>query len=536
MSRRLKWLLLLIFVLLLPGLFWGLPTAINPQVDAPVPIGSLLFFADRRPEINTTYPAFHELFMLPFYGIAFVVYRIMGGFTHISSVWPYGLRNVSGVFSVLIFITNLMAAIMGSLLLRLSVSLTDTRKAWAWFPLLFIGTNAVFVYYSRTGNLDMPYNFWLAVMLFYIWRFLILGKALRRALVPAGIAAALAIGTKDQAVGMAMGIGVVLICFGPNPSTPFRERFRNAALFGCTLVMVYALTAVLPNAGRWWHHLVFVTGPHAPTPIPMTPYGQVQILLHTLHYVVETFTIPVLALSILGAWQMLRTGLVREFWILIAPQIGYYIVVIAKTRVAYPRFMIPFMIPVLVFSTYGVAWVANKLSRRHAQLGWSVALVAFLLFHFTVSYVPVTYAQVIDVKRQLAAELPALVRPGSPLLIARMQAVNYPNSDVYENYKLMMVPGDFVRPASRHTANLFHAMVPEVQFYLLGTGGAGLPWHKPVATPPLSGELIKEWRYPEWIRQRINVPCFFEFFLYRRTGPVPLNWVPPPDEPPDNPG
>jgi hypothetical protein len=304
-------------------------------------------------------------------------------------------------------------------------------------------------------------------------------------------------------------------------------------VFGCALVAVYALTAILPNPARWWHHLVFVTGPHAPTPIPMTPYGQVQILLHTLHWVVETFTLPVLALCVLGAWQMFRTGLVREFWILVAPQIGYYIVVIAKTRVAYPRFMIPFMIPVFVFSTYGVAWVVEKLPQRKAQIGLSAALAAFLVFHFAVSYVPVTYVQVHDMKRQLAADLPLLVQPGSPLLIARMQSVNYPNATVYENYQLMLVPGDVVRPPSHHTANIFHPIAAEVGFYLLGTGGAGLPWHKPIPTPPLSGELVKEWRYPEWIRQRLIVPCLFEFSLYRRTGPVPLNWVPPSQRPSD---
>jgi len=65
---------------LLPGIYWGLPSAINSQVDAPVPLGSLIFFADRRPDIDIVYPAFHSLFMIPFYGVAFVIYRIMGGF------------------------------------------------------------------------------------------------------------------------------------------------------------------------------------------------------------------------------------------------------------------------------------------------------------------------------------------------------------------------------------------------------------------------------------------------------------------------
>jgi hypothetical protein len=373
-------------------------------------------------------------------------------------------------------------------------------------------------------------------MLFFVWRFLIHGGSIRTALIPAGIAAALATATKDQASGMAIGSAIVLLCFGPDRENSFALRFRNSAIFGCTLVLVYAVAAILPNPARWVHHFIFVTGPHAPTNIPLTPYGEVQILLHTIGWMVRTFTIPVLALAVIGACQMLRAGMIREFWILVAPQIAYYVIVIAKTRVAYPRFMIPFIIPVFVFVTYAVAWIADKLPSRRAQMGWAAALTIFLIFHFSISYVPLTYVQINDMKRRLAEDLPGLVPPGAPLLIGRMQSVNYPNADVYDRYQLMMVPGDVIRPASRHTANIFHAFEPDVQYYLLGNGGAGLPWHEPVATPALSGELIKEWRYPDWVRQRIIVPVIFEFQLYKRTGPVPLNFVAPPDERPGNAG
>jgi hypothetical protein len=534
---RLDLILVLIFLLLLPGLFWGLPSAINFQVDAPVPHSSLLFFADRRPDISTTYPPFHELLLLPLYGLVFLVYYIMGGISHISSVWPYGLRDISEIFSVLTVISNLVAAIMGTLMLRFAIPFVEPVRKWAWFALLFLGTNAVFIYYSRTGNLDIPYNFWLSIMLFFVWRFLTLGASLWRALVPAGVAAAFAVGSKDQAVGMAIGISFLLLCFAPTPGDKFLERVRNTLIFGSVLVATYALCAILPNPGRWWNHLRFVTGPHAPTPIPFSPFGEVQIFLHTMHHVEQTFTVPILALCLLGAWRMWSLGLIRQFWILTAPQIGYYVIVIAKTRVAYPRFMIPFMIPVFVFVTYGVSWIAEWLpQRRPFQIAWGATLSALLLLQFVVGYFPVTYVQLRDTRGQLATDLPALVSPGSPLLIARMHSENYPNANIYEKYRLMMVPGDPVRPPGRHNSNILHPLDPNVRYYLLGTGGTGLPWHKSIAVPPLSGQLIKEWRYPKWIRERIRVPCLYEYYLYRVTGPIPENWVAPPDEPPDNAG
>ena len=39
---------------------------------------------------------------------------------------------------------------------------------------------------------------------------------------------------------------------------------------------------------------------------------------------------------------------------------------------------------------------------------------------------------------------------------------------------------------------------------------------------------MREWQYPEWVRQDVLVPCILEYRLYRTTGPLPLDYVPPP--------
>jgi hypothetical protein len=63
-----RWLLAIAFALIVPGLFWGLPSAVTAQVDAPVPLGPLYFFAQyHNPQIDTIYPAFHQLLLLPLY-------------------------------------------------------------------------------------------------------------------------------------------------------------------------------------------------------------------------------------------------------------------------------------------------------------------------------------------------------------------------------------------------------------------------------------------------------------------------------------
>jgi hypothetical protein len=520
-----RWLLGATFLLIVPGLFWGLPSALTPQVDAPVPLGPLLFVAEYgKANLNTVYPAFHQLLLLPIYGVGMAVYWVMGGVSHLSSVWPYGFRDVSAFFSALILLSNLVSAGMGLIILYISMRFIEPHKSWAWAGILMAAVNGVFIYYCRTSTLDIPYNCWWAVTLFFLWRYLVQDKPLRSSLIPAAVAAACAVGSKDQAVGLVIGAGVLILFCGTRQAGSFTARVRAAALFTLLLLMAYGVVAILPNPARWWNHARFVVSDHAPTPIPLSPAGEVQIFWLTLAWLVKVFTIPVLALSAVGAYYLFQSRRAREFWILTVPLITYYCVIVAKTRVFYPRFSLPFFIPVIVLVTHGAAFLAERLfAAPRARLAWTAAVGAFLVFRFAVSYVPVTYAQVFDLKRQLAADLPGVLPPGSPLLISHMQSYNYPNRGVYESYALMRLPQDPVQPPSRHAGGIFKPLDANVAYFLWGSGNAGLPWNAVGDYPALTGDLVREWRYPAWVKANVLVPCIFEFALYRRTGPLPAS-------------
>jgi len=522
-----RWLLGVTFLLILPGLFWGWPSALTPQVDAPVPLGPLLFFAEYgNPSLNTVYPAFHQLLLLPIYAVAMAAYWVMGGISHLTSVWPYGFRDVSAFFSALILLSNLVSACMGLIILYLALRFVDPHRNWAWVGTLMAAVNGVFVYYCRTGNLDIPYNFWWAVTLFFLWGYFIDDKHPRSSLFPAALASACAVGSKDQAVGLVVGAGLLILFCSTRRTGSIAARVRAAALFTLLLLIGYGVMAILPQPARWWHHARFVVSDHAPTAIPLSPAGEVQIFVLTVDWLVRVFTIPVLALVVVGAYFLFRNQRAREFWILAVPLISYYCVIIGKTRVFYPRFSLPFFIPVVVLVTHGAAFLAERVfAAPHARVVWTAALGGFIVVEFAVSYVPVTYAQVFDLKRQLAADLPAVLPRGSPLLISHMQSYNYPNRVVYDSYALMKLPQDPIQPPSRHAASIFRRLDKNVAYFLWGSGNAGLPWNPVGDYPALTGELVREWRYPAWVKQKVLVPCIYEFALYRRTGALelPLN-------------
>jgi len=320
-----------------------------------------------------------------------------------------------------------------------------------------------------------------------------------------------------------LGAGILILVFGAVHGQSFGARFRDAALFSLWMLASYAVAAILPHPVRWWYHLQYVLAGKAPTEIPRTAAGEWQILLLTLHWLVRVFTIPGLLLAAAGALFLLRSGRSRQLWVLVLPLAAYYVIAVAPTRVFYARFALPFFIPVMVLVIHGAGFLAKRwFAAPRARLAWTVLLAVFLLFQFAFSYVPVTYAQIFDTKRQLAGDLPSLLPPGSPLLVSRMQTYNYPNGAVYEHYALMHLPQDPVDPPSRHAAHIFQPLEPRVAYFLLGSGNTGLPWNPVGRYPLLTGELVRAWRYPAWVKDRVLVPCIYEFALYRRTGPLPL--------------
>src|SRR5260370_3446238 len=132
--------------------------------------------------------------------------------------------------------------------------------------------------------------------------------------------------------------------------------------------------------------------------------------------------------------------------------------------------------------------------------GWIGAVGLFVVHQRACIYGPVTDAQVFDMKRQLAADMPKYVPHGEGLLISRMQSYNFPNRDVYESYRVMMLPNDPIVPPSRHSAGILKPFDPGVTYYLLGSGTPGLPCHGPGPYPALVGGRTARWRCPAWAR------------------------------------
>jgi hypothetical protein len=536
MSSRLSAILIASFTALYAlGAFWGLPSALTPASDSISPLGPLAFVAKyRQADITFVYPAVHQLIQVAFYAVVLAVAKLTGAIGSISGVWPYGFKDPSAMFSMLLVVSNLISAVMAAFLLRTLWRMRPDPAAAQWFAISLLGLSGVYAYYARTANMDIPYLFWIVLAWHQLWLYLTspasskeqngldrrrgwarvregLGAAtgLRashtRPLLLAGLFSALSVGSKDQASGVILGFGLLLLFQVPEGSEGgWRIRLRQAALFSVAVLVCYALVAILPQPARWWQHARFVTSDHVMPETPGTLAGQWEVIVRCYWRLHHILTYAGLPLGLAGIAILWRRGRGRELALLLIPALAYYGFIIARVRATEERYLLPIAIPLVLCAGVTIgALLEIRWGRKPAYALAAATLASQLVFSFW----PVTYCQMFDTKRDLQRDLATLLPPQSPIAIHGMVTFNYPNRHTYDQYRLMLAPGQAILPPSTHAANLLHPFNPATRHIFTGT-----------PQPPFGGSyrLIGQWVYPDWIRSHIHVPAVYEFFLHER--------------------
>ncbi|MGH9648824.1 MAG: hypothetical protein ACRD4E_18635, partial [Bryobacteraceae bacterium] len=129
------------------GLFWGLPSITTSASDSIAPLGPLAFAADfHDPNKSYIYPAIHQILLLIVYAITLVCAKLTGAVGAISGAWPYGFHNPTAIFSVLLFLSNLvsMAMALGVLVCFHQIRIFEPSRRW--FGVALLGLSGVFTY------------------------------------------------------------------------------------------------------------------------------------------------------------------------------------------------------------------------------------------------------------------------------------------------------------------------------------------------------------------------------------------------------
>jgi 4-amino-4-deoxy-L-arabinose transferase-like glycosyltransferase len=507
-------------ILALVGLYavgwgWGLPSEFPAAEDAPVPLSPLAFIAAYdNPHIAHKYPAAHQLFLLGPYAAAISVFALSGNLEVLSSQWPYGFKYPVSAFSWLIVVSSVVSTLMavGVLLTLRRITLSGPRKGAPLPAILLLAGSGVFTYYARAGTFDVPYLFWWSLSVCLLWKYFQTDMRGGRYLLGAAACSALAVATKDQAAGLIVGSVLAISLVGRKSAQVWRERLAEASLFSAVSLGMYLIVAVLPQPFRWVEHIkLWLPGARGITDYVQYDHslgGQLGLAGRTLSCIWHVLSPAGSLLALIGLAILLIAGSRRQVAILMLPVLTYYGLIIVPIGFVYERFVLPIAYVLVIFAGVGLMEVWRAARARtafwKALAGGTVGLTIGL--QWMLGFLSVTYVQLFDSKRALARELPAYAPKGAAVLWYGPVS-SLPNAGIYQDYRLMLSQG-----RSPEFAGLRHALHPYDE-----------AWTFALAETPAMNKslvtLVRAWKYPEWVKAFIHVPCAKEYYLFRRITP-----------------
>lgn len=391
MTTGRRWLVtLLLFVLIWMGLqgytawTWGEPGYRPWAVDA-VGGGQVLTWVRdgmRYSEgMEGRYPPVHKYLLAGAYVPAVAYHWWQGELPSTNGNWQSEVPLRTSLIRVGRLVTVVMGAGVLLLLYRLGQMLGPPGAG-----LLAVGLWAGMystAYYSLTTNLDVPYLFW--------WLLAIYGIVLvhrgggRWAVVLSAAAAALAVGTKDQAAGVVMPLAVMLLWRGDVAADgehadvealTFKARLRMLAMWLVVAAGVYLVVSqAIVRPGNYWVHVQTL---FSDALLPYREAGGAWVLVQEYAESAATMVHPLLGVLILAG--MLTVAVRRPaltVWLLL-PAVCFTLLFIVPSRLVAARFLLPHAATGAIIAGIGGAMWLRRLRPRTQYLAAS-AMAAICL-------------------------------------------------------------------------------------------------------------------------------------------------------------
>jgi hypothetical protein len=265
------------------------------------------------------------------------------------------------------------------------------------------------VYYSRTGNLDVPVFFWTSVGVAVFARILEDGLTMRR-VCWLGLFAGLAIATKDQAVLVFLPLGCSLLLPGIRRMAGVRVFLAGLAVsVGAYLIA----TGMLVDPERHITHvssmfrtperLTFMDSYRPPHPVTVT--GTVEVVRDFFQGLVWTSSLPVLLAAGWGILLTLRSDPRRL--VLLLPVLTLFLGLSLPTRVLVLRYYLPLAIVIDGFAAFAVIDLGRRFGKPVAGLG----ILTLCGLRLAIA-VDLTYAQAHETRTAAALWFRAFAQPG----------------------------------------------------------------------------------------------------------------------------
>jgi hypothetical protein len=420
---------LLSLVAYLPGFRWGLPHATHPAtirgwaIDSVGGISTLAelhnLFVHPAADWYTAYPIFHYLLLAALYAPYLLYLKLTGNFANPSGDYPFGFVDPESAIRVLAGTGQVVSLLMAGATVGFAYYIAKAlgNRTAGILAALLVMLAGPMVYYSRTGNLDVPVQFWTAAGLLVGVYALQRGLSVRLG-ASLGLLAAVSVATKDQAYGL--WIPALLYITIHHLRSASADRWKPvAALVGSGAAGYAVLSGLVFWPGRFVQHLHYirnfdqtffnVLNPTGITVLhPSTLSGYLGLLGDLVAALGEAIGLVPLALGVVGLILLVRNLAGARF--LGLALLGYVGLTIIPVRHMQYRYAI---FPAFVLAVFaGLA--AAKLLAAQATLRRAAGAVLLAVALGTEGYraLDLTYQMVEDARYPASTWLRAQARPG----------------------------------------------------------------------------------------------------------------------------
>lgn len=380
---------------------WGLPNGnFSWAADALGPLSVLSIARRSLSKLNSgwfwyKYPFGYPILLLAAYAPYLGWLVVSGQLRNPTTVYPYGFADVDTALYVLAMLgrgVNLLL-IVGSVAVTYAIGHRLGGRQVARLAAWLVGTSYPMIFYAHTTNQDAAYVFWLALAM---WATIVAGVETERRwpFAVLGIAAAMAMATKEQGFGLLLVLPFLLVghLYRAVPG-----QVRGAARIGQALwnrgtrtlvVATLATTAIANNAlvnpQGVINRILDLTGHPVPgissrlTPIKFSLFKGVEkerwYLTQLLDVTESSFGLPIFVLVVAGLVYLLIARR-RAAVLLLVPALAYYVVSLRTHDLLALRYALP-LLPILAIAA---AILAVAVAQRWPAAGRVlIAMVALL--------------------------------------------------------------------------------------------------------------------------------------------------------------
>ena len=429
-------LILVSLTLYLPGIGWGLPPADSlatlrswavDEIGPHGPVAELLKTFTRieagSPEYplgNPQYPLFHYVVVAVFYTPYLAFQWLTGGLTTPRGSYPFGFTDPVNSIHMLLLTARGVSVLMGAATVAAGYVLATSM--WGRLAGVLAGVFTMLMYpmfyYARTSNVDVPALFWSSVV-FVLVALCLRDRALtRRRAVWMGIAAALAVATKDQSYGYFLLFPLILLPLhfrtvrGEGPRRLWSEWEAPLLGAGVAVAVYVVASGFVFYPEKFFGHIHFIRfgfpGSRDPLKYPATLGGYWGLLLETFQHLLDMLGWPIVVAAGVGALICLARD--RMSLALFLPLPAFFLAVLVPVRFVVFRYVIVLAFVLACFAARAVAWGLE--SDR-----WPLRAVAILILVsgcglWLLRGADLTYAMLNDSRHEASAWFTQHARPG----------------------------------------------------------------------------------------------------------------------------